>query len=354
VRQHVLLELSRFLRDLRAQDDDATLEQLASIGVGEWTAFLDAHPAMHTIFAFESILDRAHEELDRDPSTACQLTVWVVQHIDTIRPPASGVEMLLPIVIGRAWKEHANALRAMGQTQEARVALETAITVLAKEPAAALELEAARLLDAYMRHESGDSERALHILRTSVDNLAAVGDARGHLRARMLQATILFERGNTREALMTFEAALGAAHLLGDEREGARITANLGHCYVRTGNYRRAQQYFEDAAPRYARLGMDAEAQRVTWGLAEIATHRSHLPEALERMEAVRQGLAERGMVTQAAVAGLEVAVLLLLLERYKDARELCTELIATFTAAGMLEKASLAREYLAAAGDSE
>ncbi len=320
-----------------------------SRGEEEAAAFLALSPAEQRraqpgFGALQRILQKAHEELDSDPRHALDLTLFAVRRAMRLVTP-DGCDHLRRMLVGRAWKEHANALLALSHLDHAELAARRALRHLAED---VLEQHAVVLVQANIAADRRDFAEAMQLVQTCLNVFAEHGDARRSLQALSMEAIILIRSGRRERAAEVLHAAKIQAEELGDRRERARILNNLGHCEQQLGRTDAAMRSLRQALQEFDREGMSAERQRAVWGFARVLRDRGNLPEAAEALRVVRRELLGRGMVVEAALAGVDLLELLDAAEAAAEVTSVARELVAEFSNAGMQQELRIAFAYLA------
>lgn len=307
--------------------------------------FFERTPEALTVGTLEFLLDAAHKDLDDDPPNALELTSFVLDYADLVTGPgASGVPLLL--FSGRAYKEHANALRTRGNLPAALTAANRAVQILSQNGACRPELASVRMLQATIQNQMGQRDAALRVIRESASEFQAERDSSRYIQAKILEGVFLFD-DRTREAADLWEALLPEAARLQDPREMARICSNLWVAAGKLGDPDLAQRYYKLAAELYDEAGMEAEKPRLRWGYARVLAKQGNPTAALREYEYVRNEMLERRMLADAAQASLETLELLQQLGRGDEAIALAAELLNQFSQRGMAPHAQEAWRFL-------
>lgn len=300
----------------------------------------------HTL---EGLSRRAADGLLRAPAETAELTEFVVDHLpDAVVP--TGLGLVLTLLQSTAWRERANALRAIGDLPHALAAANRAVSLLLDEPALDLELEMARRVAAFVRHQMGESGEPLAIIRAGRSVFQAHNDVAGELRSRTFEGFIQFDHGLMAEAMTLFEEALDLAEAIEDHTTLASLHNNIGHCAERLGQPAKAVDHLVVALKLFEIYGMASERPRAIWGLAEVAAGAGRTDHAIGQLRVVAEELFDRGMPLESARVWLDVADLLVRAQRYREAEMLAADLAATFRQAGAPREAGKAMEQLRAA----
>lgn len=107
------------------------------------------------------------------------------------------------------------------------------------------------------------------------------------------------------------------------------------------------------AWPHRMSLGQRTQIIRTEWGVARLFMDGGKLEEAIRRLRTVIAELVSGGMVTDSALAGLDLAEILLAVGQQREIVVLARDLFRVFTDAGMLTGALTAIAYLKEAAES-
>jgi len=328
------------------REGEAQASRLLAMHPIERSVLMEREPSSRGIGTLEALLFLAHEELDRDPSIALQLTTLVLRYLDAVEVPP-GAEAFRTLFHASAWKEHAHALRATGAPRDALQAVLRSVAAVGRDPLYTLQRADAELLEAYIRHELDDTAAALPLLARCVAVYSRHNDVKRYLRARSMEAVLQYELRQYKAAEAGFLAMKEEAERQGDREELARIYNNLGHCSLKLEKYDAAARWLVRALSLLEELGMDGERQRAMWGLASLLSREGRNSEAADGLSRVRADFISRGMVLDAAVVSLDLVELLVTSGDTRSVSALCSELVATFTAAGMTSNALTALAFL-------
>jgi tetratricopeptide (TPR) repeat protein len=191
------------------------------------------------------------------------------------------------------------------------------------------------------------AERAEH-------GFAHLGDDDRRITALYLRATIKFESRSLGDAAALFRQVIEYGESMNSPLWIARGSNAVGKCEVHRDNLSEASMHFHKALALFRELGLEVERLTTEWGIAKVLLQSGKESEAIRRLRDVAAELERRGMVTDAALVGLDIADALLALGHARQIVELATRLFRAFTNAGMLTGALTAIAYLkeaAAAG---
>jgi tetratricopeptide (TPR) repeat protein len=314
--------------------------------IAEWRQIARECARQFTFGVLDHLLDVSHEDLDRNASRSLALSRLVVRYSRRIHVPDSA-SLLVPFLQGRAWKEYGNALYTMGYFPDAYRAASRAVKIFGRESALLVERTAALMLQGMTAHRLERTAEATSILRECSATFLRLGEERRSLQVAIMEAALLYDANEVAAARGAFLVARATAERLGEQRELARVLNNLGQCDVRLGDVDAATRHLRAALDLFEQEGMTAERQRVFWILARIQREHGRIQDAVAQFLQVRRELVSRGMMIDAALAGLDLVELLAATGEHDLVKQEAETLVRVFTAAGMQRNARIALAYL-------
>jgi tetratricopeptide (TPR) repeat protein len=286
---------------------------------------------------------KVHKNKPRIALTFADAAISVAEVLPKDLYPALAVYQLR----GTAWKERAKAQLLLGQFPQAHDSLDHAERAYRKTPHNALGLSLLALLRAGVLYEQGRLDEAMAKAERAERGFAHAGDEKRRMDAAFLRASIMFEAGDPNRALPIFHGII--EH--GEKTQSAQWIA-LGsyaaaNCEVDRMNLGEASILFHRALPIFREHGPERERLLTEWGVARVVLHGGKLTEAIRRLRDVAAEFERFGMVTNAALVGLDVSDALLALDRPAEIVALAQHLFSVFTKAGMLTGALSALAYL-------
>ena len=309
---------------------------------------LTARPEMRTAGMVQRLTEVAHDALERYPRRAYELTSIAVEQAATIALPDS-VALFSHQLQGQAWREHASALRGLGETGEAERAIALARTCFRRMAAGEWHQATVDLIEAGMLHDLGRREEALLLVRRAASVFEVYHDQNHYTEARMLEAWMLWEAGDRRTATDVWRATVDVAQQRGDRILMARFESRIGRFELRHGDPAEASGFFFAALTVFDEAGLKSEATRARRGLAEAAAARGRIHEAISEYYKVRAELLAEGSVIDTAIVSCEILALLLEGGREAELTALAHNLVTNFRDAGMTQGALEAFTHLRA-----
>jgi tetratricopeptide (TPR) repeat protein len=255
---------------------------------------------------------------------------------------------------GSAWKERANALRFLGRYDEGLESLRRAERAFRTLTSPALGLASTAYVRASILLEQERYEEASEAAAVAEQAFFSLGDEERRLGALLMRGIVAFQRRELEMAIELFSriSHYGEAH--NDALWIARSAQALGNCYLDAGNAAEASMQFHTALTLFRELGQRTQIIRTEWGVARLMMDGGKLDEASRRLRAVIREFASADMVTDAALAGLDLAEGLLAVGQMRQIVALAKHLFTVFIGAGMLTGALTAIAYLREAAESE
>jgi tetratricopeptide (TPR) repeat protein len=248
---------------------------------------------------------------------------------------------------GSAWKQRADALRYLGRFDLAHDALDRAAAAYRRlrhpdRGLASVDFIRAAILFEQQRYDDAArladrAERAFAHLRLDDDRM----------RAMFLRANIRYEQLQLTEATTAFHEVLAWGEALQDAYWIASGAQGLGNCYLDRGNVGEASFHLRRALLLFRELDMESDCVRTEWGIGRIRVALGHYADAILCLHEAAARFERLGMITDAALVGLDVADALMAAGRTREISPLASHLFEVFREAGMLTGALTALAYL-------
>jgi tetratricopeptide (TPR) repeat protein len=324
--------LHEFLATLNEEADLATVAvtALRDRPIPEWPEVFSAHPEWISFGPLNALLELAHRELDKRGQRAREIAEFVLAASERLSV-AVGAEVLRPLLIGTAWKEHANALYEVHGYDGAMTSVCRALEIFQREPALAADRAAALLTYAQIAHEQKETVAALEAVEEASAIFLAHRKTTQYLLALEVCGGILFDQKEyalTREVL---ETARTVAERLDDPYSVARNELNLGQTLIFLDAFDDATHYLARAITYFEEQKLEGSIHRAIWGIARIAREREELDQALETFQQVYGEFLHRGRHRAAAAVLVELGdTVLAITGNPAYARSTCQQLAQT------------------------
>lgn len=297
------------------------------------------------------LLRAASEACDREPLEALTFADAAIEVAEALTgyPPGAMYELR-----AHAWKERANALAALGRYDASLDALDHAERAFRNAPGAAAGQAIVQHARAIVHYYRGEFAAASELLLASAAIYESLGETDRYMRVRHWLANAMFGQGDIRGACAVYEELLAWGEAEEDLAWIARESNTVGRCAYELGDLSAAVQYFQRSMQLFRELDMAAEALRPEWGFVLVVLASGKADEALKRFCDVREKFRSRAMLSDEALVALDMMDALHALGRSAEIALLASEIIESFTDAGMLTSALAAFAYLkeAASGD--
>lgn len=289
------------------------------------------------------LLETARTKFETEPAVAREITAAVLDFVDGVEDAPSRVHWFG--LQGLAWKEHANALRFAGDLRKALQAAERSVELYGQNAGLHFEQTRARLASVNIHREIGNLEQALSIARECAAIFLDYGQRPFVTMARMCEASVLFSMKQFGEALRIFMDVVEEAEIEGDNLTLARGLTNMAECARELGDLPSARDLYPRALALFEELNLPTETTRVRWGYALSLAAEGRTSAALFELYKVRAVSLSLGANTDALCSMLDVVRIRL--DAGQSVRDVCIDLVATFTAAGLTQNAIEALAYL-------
>lgn len=339
-----LTDVARASAWLRAEEEAGDLygKQLLAIPTARWRSEMDADPNFRRYGTLRLVIDAIHEQLYYYPLDARERAAVVVRYIARVEVPAIEFRVMLG---GLAWKEYSKALRFAHEYPAAIQAAKRSRRIFSSIPSLACEAAKAHLCEALVYREQGHRDRVIEIALSCASVFRDFEDAEAYMNARMTQAMVLSDAHRPKEAMDIFSETAAEAEQRGDKYTLAICVHNCADCARAMGDLASARALDRRALVLFEELGTKAFTPKIRWTEAMALVAESRVSTAILELRRARAELLELGMNADAATYQLDIVGLRL--ERGEDVTVECSDLVDTFTRAGMIQSAIEALAYL-------
>lgn len=256
-------------------------------------------------------------------------------------------QQLHPTVVGAAWLERGIAAAMIGSYRDSEDALRRAEKIF-DERGNTWDIATVWLSRANVYSETERFEEALALSSSAADVfMTEYADVSRHLRASLVRGTVLFYRRIYHESILVFESMLATAEATNDVTSQARALHNAAYSYVGIGELDKAETYYLRALVLWDQLGFDSELARTQWLIASIEMERGNWAKAYEGLNEARRQFAALGLANDEALVLLEIAEVLIMLNRGGEVPLLLDRIVVRFANEGMTRNARLALAWL-------
>lgn len=291
----------------------------------------------------EYLLARCAEAWLESPADAQDLADLALTVAERL-PPESYTEALVQDLKSRCWIHVANSRRVVADLPGAEEAFRQAERHLARGTGDPVEGARLRHVKASLRRDQRRFEEAEGLLRRAASAYRRVGERHELGKALFSLSLVHRHQGDPGRAL---ERLKEAVELIDSRRDphlalGARF--NLIDYLAEAGRFMEAQALLGKNRQLFQQ-GADPHLQRrLPWVKGKIALGLGQLEQAAAAYRTARHGFQEQGAGVDAALVGLELAMVCARLGQTAEVKELAFETLSTFQAL------DVSREALAAA----
>lgn len=290
-----------------------------------------------------------------DPVVAVELAELAVQISNVLEEWQPAEEYWLFELRAYAWAHLGNARRVAGNLLAAEQAFSHADSWWRRgerKVGDALGYEARMLaLKASLRREQRRFQEA-HALLDQALGAAPSGDLIAILTIN--KANVFEEAGDLERATALLAAKAPAVEAIGDPRLLLCLRHNLLDTLAKAGRYGEAYALLPQVEPLAQEIGGDLDRVRLRWVKARIIGGLGDTDRAVYLLKTVRQELANRAIVFDAALVSLDLAAILLSAGRAAEVKELAGDMLAIFEAQEIHREALVALGFFRQAAEAE
>jgi tetratricopeptide (TPR) repeat protein len=307
-----------------------------------WRGMMRNEAHYRSFGTLKFLLEAARSKFETEPTVAHEITSAVLDFVEDVEAPSQVQEIGLR---GLAWKEHANALQILNDLPRALAAAERAVAILGEVPSLLFDQTRARLVTCKIYRDLDNTDEALKIARECASIFLDFEHWEFRTAARMCEGGVLFKQKRFAEALRIFTDLVEQAEAQGDKLTLARGLNNAAECARELEDLAGARDLYPRALAHFEELKLPSETNRVRWGYALSLAAEGNVRRAVWELSKVRAVYLNLGMNATAACAALDIVRLRF--DSDEDVRDPCTDLVTTFTAAGLTQNAIEALAYL-------
>jgi tetratricopeptide (TPR) repeat protein len=328
----------RAFADRMADEDtraEAILQELLAGSREEWMPRLNEHPEWRTAGVVRRLVAQAYTAVVAMPPDAVAMMTVATDIADHLTPadyPSDTVARLR----GAAWRDKAYALYYVGQFSDAEAALRASERHLSSCVVSEYDLARTGIVKSLVLRTFERFSEATAVASDSAETFERFGDLDKTASAKLAEVHMLFSRGQYERAenlLLDLEHQISLSSHIDTH---ARVLANLGVCYRKLGKIELAMQYYDCASALLDDMGARTETVRIRWNVAVMLAEAGKVAEACERLRDLTGEMEHLGMTSEAAIAGLDVAELLLAQNRYEEVSRICRSAMDSFELAGL------------------
>jgi tetratricopeptide (TPR) repeat protein len=336
--------IRRQLRDEESEADALVKEHITGPAAW-WRARLAKTGRSHTYSMVRRLLRRADAYIYTVPSDSLVLTAIAVEIADELRVDAYPFDLVVTLR-AQAAREHAFALFYAGRFPEALQAIDRSEQLYRQMTVHEFDIARTSLVRALIYRSIDRVPEAIPLSRAAGDTFLNYGERERYVKARMTEAAMLFHVGRVAEALAVWQPLENEPTLEGTPDFGM-LLHNLGSCFRQLDDLERARDYYTRAIAEYELRDMQSEIVRTRWALGLTLVAAGQLRDALPVLRRTWNEFDALTMESDAALVGLEVAELLIIIEQPSEVPTICRNLLDRFTRNGMTSRAVTALAFL-------
>lgn len=338
-----LLSIETDLAKLR-EEGKADFDELMSLsGPARLLRVRRARRRFRNPFLVERLIDESRRVIPTDPFEAYALAD--LAHAVALRIPQDPLGPRWAMTcLARATAYRGNALRATGDFKEAEPQLEVAYSLFWSDGDGDPMTQAEILsLVASLRFDQRLFDAAEEILLQVLELYREIQDELGLARTLIKQARLYAEVGDPEAAIRTTRSAAA----LIDPEESPRLYLatqhNLTMWLEDCGRFEEAREVLLQHTRLYQSFPDPWTQLRYAWSCGTTARGLGQLDDAESSLQGVRAGFLEHGLDHDAALVGLDLALVYVLRGKTAELRRLAEEILPVFLAQNIHREAVMA-----------
>jgi tetratricopeptide (TPR) repeat protein len=248
---------------------------------------------------------------------------------------------------GTAWKERANALVRLAKLEEALDSLRRAEQAYGQLRSPSYGLASVELVRGSAYYQRGELEDAAKHAEQAERGYAHLGLERQRMKAVHLRASIKLEALELKDASATYQQVIDFGQVVNEPELIAKGSYGRANAELGLGNLADAARLFHLALVILREVGPATDRISTEWGLARVVLYGGKPSEAVHRLRDVIAQFEAIGMGSDAALAGVDMAEALLVLERWDEIEKVAAHAFRVLKKAGILTGALTALAYL-------
>ena len=312
------------------------LAELSRLSAHEQAAKVTAEDRFAFPAFVRHLVDASHEVRYKDPCRMLHLADLARLAAEASSVEAAGSEAKRSDLLGNAWRQYGNALRAVGRLHEAEEAIANAqrhLGVGTRSP-----LLHAQLCTAMVSLRTGQRRfpEAIALSDEAEEIYMEIEDHQALASTLVQKAIALLYSGDAEEAVLVLNQAIP---LIEPERDPNLLLAachNLVRCYIDLGRPEHALSIYSEMRDLYRKAHDPIIRLRTAWQEGLLLRDLGHLRAAEAALLEVRQGFVDRELLYDAALVSIDLAAVYVKLQAEAELKETVAESMPIFQSLGV------------------
>jgi len=279
----------------------------------------------------ESLLDDSRPLCQADPEAAGHLARLAIRLSDRLDAQRYGPERICDLR-SRSWAALANNLRVQERYREAEQAFARARQLLRLGTGDPAEKAEVLSLEASLWSTRCEFDRAIALIDRAISIARRMGQRELWARVLVQKAKCSTDRGLPEEALPLLLEAQKHLDASFDPRLAAAVQQGILCALVQTGRFEEAAAGLVGTRALYRKLDYPVDRIRLDWVEAQVLQGLGRFEEAEARFRQALDCMLAEGLDYDAALVGLELAVLYSEQNRNAEIREIVAALLPVFS----------------------
>ena len=327
-------QTTNFLRTFaeRTRAEDIAAGPIVAKLVADPTS-IEQHPEWRTAGVVRGLLKVVDERNFSEPKTAADLAELAVKVAHSIEPSLYPLDTITKLRAA-AWHELGYADYRIGSFRESLQALDKTDELLRECMVSEYESADVALHRAQLYAELERLDEGIRLADAASEIFWRFQNIRRVAVAKATKANLLMAARRYDEALLVHQEI--AANSSVDELSRAIAVYHAAMCHREQSRFSEAKTLFARSIDVFERLGLTSRRAKARWSLGSVFALEHQLEDALALFSEVRQEFEDLGMAQDVALASVDAAEVLMMLDRPGEVVDLCRAAMDYFTNAGL------------------
>jgi tetratricopeptide (TPR) repeat protein len=314
--------------DVRAE---RLVEEMVKFPRQWWTSTVLSDERYQVAGVVRRLISVSEAKIDTMPPDAVELAAAAIAITEII----DGGEVLEQLR-GAAYLQHAYAVFYVGDYKASAQSIQRSQKSFEKCTVSEYALARLDIVRSLVLAHEQRNEESLEAARRAAGVFRSFGDTQRFVSARMSEAYLLTQMHRYADCLRLLEGLREQHSAEVDGHTRGLLLNNIGTCQWNLGRIADALQTLQLAHKVYSELGHETEAVRVRYNVALLHSANGQSSEARKCLREVQADFQRLGLTHVAIVAGLDLAEIALLENKFDEVDDLCRAAIRLFEKAGV------------------
>ncbi|MGN6182123.1 MAG: hypothetical protein ACTHQM_00540 [Thermoanaerobaculia bacterium] len=292
----------------------------------------------------KELIERARVIMDTSPANGLAVTALAIEVANELEINEYPCDYVIKLR-AQAYREHAFLLSFVGRFPEALEMANRSERLFLQVPLPEYDLARLALVRAITLESLDRRPEAIALAHDAAETFSRFGDRRRYLNARVTEANMTLLSGQVREALEIYASLQNDPEL--EDETAIRILHNVAKCHIDLRQPQEGILALQRVIPEFEMRGLETERTRSRWLLGQALHAAGRTRDALPILRQTWREFEDLDMISDAALAALDLTEALLVLGEVQEVPMICRDIVARFNRAGMTSRAMTALSFL-------